>query len=90
MLSLEEIKKEGHRVRQEFNKMIVGYIITAFSLVAGLAWNEAIKSFIEYWFPLSDNTLVAKMVYALIITLMVVVAAIYLKQWFLKEETEEK
>jgi len=62
----QAIKKVGKEVKES----VVGYITAAFGLVAGLAWNEAIKSFIEFLFPLSKNTLLAKFVYAGILTLI--------------------
>jgi len=54
------------------------YIAAALGLVAGLAWNEAIKALIDYVFPLSKNTLIAKFSYAGLITLVVVLITIYL------------
>lgn len=56
----------------------VGYIATAFGLVAGLAWNDAIKAFIENIFPLGQGTMWAKFIYAVIITVFVVVITRYL------------
>ncbi|OGD24234.1 hypothetical protein A2Z10_02950 [Candidatus Azambacteria bacterium RBG_16_47_10] len=56
----------------------VGYIATAFGLVAGLAWNDAIKAFIENIFPLGQGTMWAKFIYAVIITIFVVVITRYL------------
>jgi len=46
--------------------------------VAGLAWNEAIKALIEYLYPLDKNSLLAKFVYAALITIIVVVFTTYL------------
>lgn len=55
-----------------------GYIATAFGLVAGLAWNDAIKAFIENIFPLSKDTVWAKFAYAGLVTVFVVVITRYL------------
>ncbi|PIR06003.1 hypothetical protein COY65_00255 [Candidatus Jorgensenbacteria bacterium CG_4_10_14_0_8_um_filter_39_13] len=63
--------------------------MAAFGLVAGLAWNEAIKSLIEYIFPLSRNTLLLKFVYAILITLILVFISIYLVK-LLKAEEKNK
>jgi hypothetical protein len=46
-------------------------------LVAGLAWNDAIKNLIEYFFPLEKSSLLAKFVYAFIITLLAVLISLY-------------
>lgn len=58
---------------------MVGYIVGAFGLVAGLAWNDAIKAFIEYYFPIqSGGALLPKLFYAVAITIVVVVLSTYL------------
>ena len=61
--------------RKPSNDMLkqgLGYIIAAFGLIAGLAWNDAVKSLIEFFLPISNNTIFAKFLYAIIITLIVV------------------
>jgi C4-dicarboxylate transporter len=82
----EKIKKEAEEIKREAKQRIIGYIVAAFGLVAGLAWNEAIKSLIEYLFPLSRNTLLLKFVYAALITLVLVFISIYLVKLFKDEE----
>ncbi|MBI3260803.1 hypothetical protein HYZ64_00310 [Candidatus Berkelbacteria bacterium] len=57
---------------------VVGYIIAGLGLVAGLAWNEAIKQLIEDIFPLGQGSLAAKLLYAVVVTLIVVLATILL------------
>ena len=47
-------------------------------LVAGLAWNEAIKALIEYLYPLDQNSLLAKFIYAALITVIIVMFSTYL------------
>ena len=76
--NLEKIKKIKDEITKATKEQIMGYIITAFGLVAGLAWNDAIKSLIEYIFPLSPNTLLLKFIYAILITLVVVLISNYL------------
>lgn len=58
--------------KKEFKKQTAGYISAAFGLVVGLAWNDAIKAFIEAIFPLKTGTIVAKFVYAAILTFLVI------------------
>lgn len=74
----------------EFKKKTVGYITTAFGLVAGLAWNEAIKSFINYFFPMQQNGMVAQFVYAVIITLVLVVVTVYILRTAEDDEVGKK
>lgn len=67
-----------HKFQKELRKKSVGYITTAFGLVAGLAWNEAIKAFIERFFPMSTNGMIAKFIYAVIITILLVFISVYI------------
>ena len=88
-LKIEKLNHEKDRIKKEAQKQVLTYITAAFGLVAGLAWNEAIKALIEYLFPLGQNTLWAKFLYAIIITFVVVIVSIYLMRLF-KEEKEEE
>ena len=54
------------------------YIVGALGLVAGLAWNDAIKSTIEHFFPLNGSSLGLKLAYAVLVTFMVVLLSSYL------------
>ena len=74
----EKIKKESEEVKIEAKRRMIEYIVAAFGLVAGLAWNEAIKSLIEYVFPLSRSTLLLKFFYAFLITIILVFISSYL------------
>ena len=67
-----------NKLRQEFRERISGYIIAAFGLVASLAWNDAISALIEKIFPLGKDTIVAKFIYAMVITVILVAVAVYL------------
>jgi len=53
------------------------FISAGLGIVAGLAWNEAIKAFIEYFFPLNQSSIAAKFIYAVFITLFVVLLTFY-------------
>jgi len=85
-----KLKSELKNVEEEIRKKTVGYIVTALGLVAGLAWNDAVKALIEYFFPAEQNSLQAKLIYAVLITIVVVLASVYLAKIFKKEELEEK
>ncbi|MBI4836905.1 MAG: hypothetical protein HY813_00655 [Candidatus Portnoybacteria bacterium] len=75
-------------MRTRAKNQALGYIVAAFGLVAGLAWNDAIKSLIEYLFPLAQNTLLAKFGYAVLITAVVVTITIYLGTWLKDEKSQ--
>ncbi len=80
-------KADQKSIRKKAREQTIGYIVGAFGLVAGLAWNDAVKAFIEYVFPLSGGGgLAAKFVYALLITIAVVVITTYLSRLTEKED----
>ena len=74
----ERLKEEGRTLQKEVRERTIGYLLAAFGLVAGLAWNDAIKTAIEEFFPLKGDTILAKLIYAVLITLIVVVITMYL------------
>jgi len=65
-------------LREEIKQQTKGYIMAGMGLVAGLAWNEAIKALIEYLYPLDQNSLLAKFIYAALITVIIVMFSTYL------------
>jgi hypothetical protein len=74
----------------EIRGRAVGYISGAFGLVAGLAWNEAIVGLINVLFPLSKNSVLAKFVYAIILTVVVVVVVMNLDRLLRTEKEADK
>lgn len=81
----EQIIEESKKLKKEVREKTLGYILTALGLVAGLAWNEAIKNAIETIIPGDKGTLWAQFVYAIVITIFVVVVATYLTKWVSKQ-----
>ena len=88
--NLNTLKQESEKLRGQIKSQAICYIMAAFGLVAGLAWNEAIKSVIEYLFPITQNTLLAKFVYAVLMTVIVVIVTIYLSQILRDGDKAEK
>lgn len=71
----------------EVRKQTIGYILSALGLVAGLAWNDAIRSVIEKVFPFgSANGILVQFAYAAAITTLVIVISTRLIRWSGKEE----
>ncbi|MBI2023746.1 hypothetical protein HYT01_04275 [Candidatus Giovannonibacteria bacterium] len=73
-------------IKEELKEKMQGYMAAALGLVAGLAWNDAIKALIEYLFPIQKNGILIKFIYAIIITLIVVVITVNLTRFFNKKE----
>lgn len=76
--SLEKIKEEGRDIQKEIRDRTVSYVIAGLSLVVGLAWNDAIRALIEVVFPIGQETLLARFIYAATITVVLVVLTMYL------------
>jgi len=86
---LNKIKEGQKKIRDEVMQKAMGYILAGLGLVVGLAWNDAVKSFIEYIFPLNKNSILAKFIYALLVTLLIVTATIILTKKSAIEENKE-
>ena len=87
---MKSIMSRGERLNMEVKKKVVGYITAGFGLVAGLAWNDAIRTFIEEFFPKTQNTIAAKFIYAFFITIILVIISIYLVKILRIREEEKK
>jgi hypothetical protein len=68
---------------QVFDKTSI-LISSALGMVAALAWNDAIKSTFDYYFPPSGGAMIAKIVYALFITVVAVAFTIWINRMFSK------
>ena len=65
------------------------YIAAGFGLVAGLAWNDAIKFVIDYFIPKTENTIIAKVLYAFVLTFIVGAVLFYVEK-SLNEDNDDK
>ena len=83
--TLTELKEKEIRLREEVKKQTVGYVLTALSLVGGLAWNQAIQALVTQFFPSKNGGVLASFIYAIVITIIVVIITIYLLR-FKKEK----
>jgi uncharacterized membrane protein len=86
----QKIKKEKLSLQKEFRQKLTNYLLAAFGLIAGLAWNDAVKSLIEQIFPFQRYTLIAKFLYALFLTLILVIIGFYFNRIFEREDNETK
>lgn len=74
------MEEEKPKIKEEITNQTIGYVTAAFGLVAGLAWNEAVKSLIEFIFPFSAGSILLKFAYAILMTVVLVVITLYLKR----------
>ena len=82
------MKKEKSKLpRAVFDKAMT-FMLAGFGFVAALAWNEAVKSLIEKYFK-AGEAVSSRFIYAVIITLLVVLITTKLSKFkgkFSKEE----
>ena len=71
------LEDEKNRVERDLRKITAGYIIAAFGFVAGLAWRDLSIALVEYLFPMSKDTILAKFIYAIMISIALAFASIY-------------
>ncbi len=74
-------------IKTQLKDQTAGYMAGALGLVAGLAWNDAIKALIEILFPFAKTGIFAKFFYAVIITIIVVLIS---RSLLKKSEAEKK
>ncbi len=86
-VDFQKVKEEGKAFRKEVRERTLGFITGGLGLVAGLAWNDAIKALIEYLFPLGKDSIPAKFIYAVLISVVVVALSVYLVRLL---KTDEK
>lgn len=80
-----EQRKES--IRQEVFVQTVTLLLNGLSLVAALAWNDAIISLFKKIFPETNGGLIAKFVYAAVVTMIIVIFSMRLRK--LKELQEK-
>ena len=74
--------QEDIKLKTEIRERTLGYMLAAFGFVAGLAWNDAIQASIHYLYPLPENTLLAKFLYAIVISIVAVTISVYMSRLF--------
>ncbi len=83
--NISKLKEHSQKISKEVKQKTLGFIITAFGLVAGLAWNQAIQDMIKQIFPLDKNSVIAEFIYAVVMTVLLVVMTIFLSKLFDKD-----
>lgn len=78
------------RLHIEFLKTMTQLATASFGLIAALAWNETIQTFINHFLK-SGNGFYSKLIYAVIVTLLAVLVTYFLgKSTQEAKEEEEK
>ncbi len=77
---------DGNHFKEKFKERSMTLLTAAFALVAGLAWNDAARSFIELLFPFTRQTVIAKLIYAGVVT----VVAVIITMWFNRAQSKDQ
>lgn len=57
-----------------------GYVLAGLGVVVGLAWNDAVQALVKSIFVLESDTIIAKFVYALVITAVLVFVSSWIEK----------
>lgn len=79
------MKKEIDEAKREVKEKTITLVLAGFGLVAALAWNDAVQTMFRVFFPKSDGV-IGKFVYAVLVTIIVVILSLQLKK--IAEKTE--
>ena len=80
MAVFHKLSKHSAEVRAALADQTINYVTAALSVVAGLTWNDAVKAAITYFFPAEASNIAAQFIYALAMTVIVVVLTIILRR----------
>jgi uncharacterized membrane protein YccC len=87
---LQKLREEERALRRAVKERISTALSGAFGLIAALAWNDAVKSLLDYLYPASKGgDIWPKFLYAIIVTLIVSVAVYILTKIFADREKKE-
>lgn len=73
-----QTQQEKTSLKLEILEKISGLATAGLGLVAALAWNDAIQAMFQSWFPAPGDSIIAKLLYALVITILIVIITIQL------------
>lgn len=82
------MKDQAKEMKSQVGETIATLVTTAFGLIAALAWNEAIKAIIVE-FVGKGNGITGLLIYAIIITIIAVIATILIARLISKPAVQE-
>lgn len=69
-----------NELKNAVREKVITFVTAAFGLVAGLAWNEAVQALIQKFFVADENSLAAKFIYAIAVTIIATLVIVYLER----------
>ena len=77
-------KRKGSELAKQVREKIAALITAAFGLIAALAWNGAIRAIFAKVFG-DPDTIVAMLIYAVVVTIIAVIATIIVARSIVKQ-----
>lgn len=77
----QTLKQKIRVLEKEVVGRTLGYIVGAFGLVAALAWNDLVQQAFTVFFPTQQETVLAKLFYAIAATLIALVIILLFSRW---------
>jgi len=84
-MPFKKIKNEIKKINEELKEKTLTLILGGFGLVAAGAWHDAIKALFETFFP-KESALIGKFIYAIIVTIIVVLVSLQFRKISEKKE----
>lgn len=75
------LRQKGKILEKEIVGRTLGYIVGAFGLVAALAWNDVVQEAFASAFPSEQTSLLAKLVYAMVSTILALLVIVGFSRW---------
>lgn len=75
---MKETKEKDSSLALEVLDKINSLAAAGFGVVAALAWNDAIKGFFNLYFPTPQGNVWAQLLYAIVLTAIIVLITVYL------------
>jgi hypothetical protein len=82
------MKDKANEMKSQVGETIATLVTTAFGLIAALAWNEAIKAIILQFIG-TGNGITGLLIYAIVITIIAVIATILIARIIAKPAVQE-
>jgi len=86
----KKLEEEKRKIEDAFKRRVEGYLMTAFGIVAGLAWNEAVKDLMAYLLPMQKDTIFAKFLYAIIMTFILILISLYVIRFINRSDSKKE
>lgn len=77
----QTLKQKIRILEKEAVGRTLGYIVGAFGLVAALAWNDLVQDAFALFFPTQEESILAKLFYAITATLIALVIILLFSRW---------